>query len=101
MKKPDVVKRVSDDAGLTQGDANRALKSFFGKKGIVFRIRDEGEGFDYKEKIRLMEQGRVYYKNDGGSGLKLQNMLPHIYSYEGDGSIINICVLDDNRTKNF
>jgi len=78
-----------------------SLKSFFGKKGIVLRIRDDGEGFDYKEKIRLMEQGRVYYKNEGGSGLKLQNMLPHVYSYEGDGNIINICILDENRTKNF
>jgi len=27
MKKPEVVKRVSETAGLTQGDANRAIKA--------------------------------------------------------------------------
>ena len=27
LKKPEVVKRVADKAGMTQGDANRAIKS--------------------------------------------------------------------------
>lgn len=61
MKKPDVVKRVADVAGLTQGDANRAMKAMVKviqqtlKSGEVVSLSGLGS---FRTKARKARQGR-------------------------------------------
>jgi len=75
-----------------QIDMPISVKTFFGDKGIVFRIRDSGKGFDFKETIRKLGNREKYYNNYGG-GFIIQQSSPYDISYEGDGSIVNICIL--------
>jgi nucleoid DNA-binding protein len=61
MKKPDVVRQVADMAGLTQGDANRALKSLVKviqnglKSAEVISLSGLGS---FRTKARKARQGR-------------------------------------------
>jgi DNA-binding protein HU-beta len=61
MKKPEVVKRVSEVAGITQGDANRAIKSLVKviqeamKAGEVISLSGLGS---FRTKARKARQGR-------------------------------------------
>ncbi|MCB4791413.1 MAG: HU family DNA-binding protein [Elusimicrobia bacterium] len=61
MKKPDVVKQVADVAGLTQGDANRAVKALVKvvqtalKNGEVVSFSGLGS---FRSKPRKARQGR-------------------------------------------
>jgi hypothetical protein len=63
------------------------VKSFCGDKGIVFRVRDSGIGFDYKKAI-----ARIPQRNDRLHGMKLLKDAIAEVSYEGDGSIVNIMI---------
>jgi len=61
MKKPDVVKQVAEVSGLTQGDANRAIKALVKviqeamKKGEVISLSGLGS---FRAKPRKARQGR-------------------------------------------
>jgi len=61
MKKPEVVKRVSDVAGITQGDANRAIKALVKviqdamKQGETISLSGLGS---FRTKARKARQGR-------------------------------------------
>jgi len=61
MKKPDVVKQVSDASGLTQGDANRSIKALVKiiqnalKNGEVISLSGLGS---FRTKPRKARQGR-------------------------------------------
>ncbi|AKL98438.1 HU family DNA-binding protein [Endomicrobium proavitum] len=61
MKKPDVVKRVADVSGLTQGDSNRAIKALVKviqdslKSGEVVSLSGLGS---FRAKARKARQGR-------------------------------------------
>ena len=61
MKKPEVVKRVAEVAGLTQGDANRAIKALVKiiqdalKEGEVISLSGLGS---IRTKARKARQGR-------------------------------------------
>ena len=61
MKKPDVIKQVADVSGLTQGDANRAVKALVKvvqkalKKGEVVSFSGLGS---FRSKPRKARQGR-------------------------------------------
>ena len=68
-----------------------SFKLFFGEKGIVFRMRDSGEGFDYTSKIRQLRSGEKYFQNSG-AGLAMLEKSPFEASYEGNGNILNICI---------
>jgi len=84
--------------GLCRGNKKQSylpisIKIFEGDKGIVIRIRDSGEGFNFKEKIRQMKNGETYYQYTGG-GLRLSDKVSDEVSYEGNGSIVNVCILN-------
>ncbi len=61
MKKPEVVKRVAEAAGLTYGDANRGIKALVKiiqdalKKGDVVSLSGLGS---FRTKARKARQGR-------------------------------------------
>jgi hypothetical protein len=63
------------------------VKSFCGNKGIVFRVRDSGEGFDYEGAIAMIPQ-----RNDRLHGMKLLKEAIAEISYEGEGNIVNIMI---------
>lgn len=72
-----------------QADMAVSFKVFEGEEGLVLRIRDSGKGFDYKKKINQFHNGEEYWQNLGW-GLKDANRSSHVFSYEGNGSIVNI-----------
>jgi nucleoid DNA-binding protein len=61
MKKPDIVKQVADGSGLTQGDANKAIKALVKviqstlKNGGVISLSGLGS---FRAKSRKARQGR-------------------------------------------
>jgi len=61
MKKPDVIKKVADASGLTQGDANRAIKALIKviqeslKNNEVISLSGLGS---FRSKPRKARQGR-------------------------------------------
>ena len=73
-----------------------SVKIFEGIKGRIVRIRDSGEGFDYRKKIRELECCERYFVNIG-NGLEALRHSKWLCSYEMDGSILNICILNEKR----
>lgn len=65
------------------------LEIFEGKKGIVARVTDSGEGFDFKEVQKRFENGEKYYSGCG-FGFKAYNEKEFLVSFENDGKMVNI-----------
>lgn len=60
------------------------VKIFDGKNGYVIRIEDKGKGFDVDTTLRK----RLYER--GGVGLSDLKMSPFYWSYENNGSVLNL-----------
>lgn len=63
----------------------------FGTAGFVFTVYDEGEGFDFKEKIRLFKANEKYAKRHGG-GFLYYAMDQFEVGFEEEGRKVNIMV---------
>lgn len=68
------------------------LKLFEGRKGIVYRIRDSGEGFDFDSVQAKFQEGEKYYQNIG-VGFRNYNYHDIEASFEGNGNTVNIMSL--------
>ena len=66
-----------------------SIKVFEGIKGLVVRIRDSGEGFDFKKTQKKFENEEKYYNGFGG-GFKRYNQKEYLVSFENKGTTINI-----------
>ncbi|MBI2581582.1 ATP-binding protein [Candidatus Woesearchaeota archaeon] len=67
------------------------VEIYEGNKGYVLRVKDSGKGFDFKEVIRTMKEGKRYFKNEG-NGFRLYDQSAHEVFFEGQGNIVNILI---------
>lgn len=66
-----------------------SIKGFAGKKGIIIRIRDCGDGFNHKETQRKYLEGEDY-RHNYGYGFRHFNEIEMEVSFENNGTTINI-----------
>ena len=62
---------------------------YFGKKGYVFSITDQGEGFDFEETIRKFNAKEEYATRNGG-GIKAYSSPGFITYFSNEGRTTNI-----------
>ena len=75
------------------GDPLKSLsvKVFLAKNGLLVRVRNEGEGFDYKDVIDRFRNGREYASHVlGGNGMINFDHPDLLVSYEDNGRTSNI-----------
>lgn len=96
-----------NEGSRTNGYLPLTVKTFVGKRGMVVRIRDSGNGFSFKSKIKALRKeatGKdtffdgsehcVYETTgEGGDGMKEMDQGWPQCTYEGDGSVVNIMIL--------
>lgn len=75
------------------GSMNISIKVAEGSRGYILRFRDSGNGFDFKDKIKKMGLGEKYYEGEGCGLLNLTESDIEA-SYEGDGSILNVMIMN-------
>jgi hypothetical protein len=83
-----------NDFPVNEGKTNNghvpfSVKSFFGEKGIVFRVRDSGKGFNFVEEVK-----KIPYHTDRLHGMAIMDSCLSEISYEGSGSVVNIMIKD-------
>ena len=66
--------------------------SYYGKKGVVYSIEDEGEGYDYREVIRKYIIGEKYYEGMG-VGTEYQDKTKMIISFNQRGNAVYVMYL--------
>lgn len=66
-----------------------SIKGFAGKRGIVIRIRDAGNGFDHAE-IQRKYLAKEHYFRNYGVGFRHFNEAGIEVSFENNGTTINI-----------
>ncbi len=82
-------------------DLNVMLNSYFGDKGIVFHIKDDGNGFDYKSKLAQRKRElHLYDRNTvlsdsreskrSGHGMYCLLTFPDDFSYNKQGNEVAV-----------
>ena len=66
------------------------IKLGFGEKGLIFRIEDSGEGFNYEKLYEDFKNKKRYSKNKGSGFRKFNEGKNHVVSWEGKGNIANL-----------
>ncbi len=69
-----------------------SVKIFDGVNGAVLRIRDSGDGFDFRERVENTGEKPKYFGNKGFWNFAKES---YSVSFEGDGSILNLEVLNN------
>jgi hypothetical protein len=64
---------------------------YFGSQGFIFSVLNEGEGFDYNEKILQFYTGEKYATRNGG-GFNHYSMNTHEISFTDNGRRTNVMV---------
>jgi anti-sigma regulatory factor (Ser/Thr protein kinase) len=63
-----------------------------GQNGYVLRFRDQGNGFDYLERIKKLRTNQEYWERSGSCFAFLDS--PDVEaSYEGNGKILNVKIM--------
>ena len=78
------------------GDPMKSLsiKIFKGNNGILFRVRNEGTGFDYQQMLAQFAEGTTHSANIlGGNGIRMLANPDLLVSYEDKGRITNLLYL--------
>lgn len=80
---------------LTRGNQRNlcapiSFKIFEGSAGVVFRIQDNGAGFDYAALLARRRQGDRSYIQGSGLGLTVMEYPQYEVAFEGKGNIVNI-----------
>lgn len=65
------------------------LNAFRGEKGIIIRIEDCGEGFNFKKVQKNYMQRTKYFKNKG-MGFESYNKNGYLVSFENKGRTLNM-----------
>ena len=66
-----------------------SVKAFRGKRGVIVRIRDSGEGFDYENTKKMMINHEKYFQGLG-AGFMTFHYLKDEVSFENGGTTINL-----------
>ncbi len=77
------------------GDPMKSLsiKVFTGKNGVLFRVRNEGLGFDYQNMLQQFKSGSHSKNSLGGNGIRILAHPQLVVSYEDEGRITNLLYL--------
>jgi hypothetical protein len=67
------------------------VEVFSGSKGMVLRITDAGEGFDFRDVMEKRKSGEKYFNSDG-HGLNVLDLSGFNVAYEGRGNVVNMQV---------
>jgi hypothetical protein len=71
---------------INNGHLPIGIKSFYGKEGMVIRIRDSGKGFNFVNEIEKCNfRGEIH-------GMAMMDACLSEVSYEGNGSVVNIMI---------
>ncbi len=76
------------------GDPLKSLsvKVFLANNGMLCRVRNEGEGFDYQRKTQELTEGTHSASILGGNGMRMLNASALTVSYEDAGRATNLLV---------
>lgn len=85
-------KRYNSIHNAPNGDPLKSLsvKVFTGRRGILFRVRNEGAGFDHKKMLLHFEEGRHSLNLLGGNGTRILANPGFCVSYEDSGRVTNL-----------
>lgn len=78
------------------GDPLKSLsvKVFTANNGVLFRVRSDGEGFDYTQVIAKVLDGEKHSKSVlGGNGMRMLMHPALLVSYEDEGRVSNLLYL--------
>ncbi|MBI5393516.1 hypothetical protein HZA96_06630 [Candidatus Woesearchaeota archaeon] len=68
-----------------------SIKIFKGNNGLVFRVRNEGNGFNYQQMLDQFAEGKTHSANIlGGNGTRILTHPMIIVSYEDNGRTTNL-----------
>ncbi|GEM_PF-5950906 len=72
-----------------------SMKIFTGDNGLLFRVRNEGEGFDYEKTLENLEKTGGFFQQRGfcGNGMKMLASPRFFVSYEDKGRATNLLQL--------